>query len=61
MPFRHGLEPADVLRFAHGRPSRETVALLAPDADPDAEAELIELGCGRRDPGRRLPNDPPRD
>ena len=40
--FRHGLEPADVLRFAHGRPSRETVAMLAPDADPDAEAELVE-------------------
>jgi sugar-phosphatase len=39
---RHGLEPADVLRFAHGRPSRETVALLAPDDDPDAEAELVE-------------------
>jgi sugar-phosphatase len=40
--LRHGLEPADVLRFAHGRPSRETVALLVPDADPDAEAELVE-------------------
>ena len=40
--LRHGLEPADVLRFAHGRPSRETVAMLARDADPDAEAELVE-------------------
>lgn len=40
--LRHGLDSADVLRFAHGRPSRETVALLAPDADPDAEAELVE-------------------
>jgi sugar-phosphatase len=40
--FRHRLEPADVLRFAHGRPSRETVALLAPDADSDAEAALVE-------------------
>jgi sugar-phosphatase len=39
---RHGLTPAEVLRFAHGRPSRETVRLLAPHSDPVREAQLIE-------------------
>lgn len=39
---RHGLDPVEVLRFAHGRPSRETVRLLAPDADPTLEAQIIE-------------------
>jgi sugar-phosphatase len=39
---RHGLDPAEVLRFAHGRPSRETVRLLAPDSDPVLEARMIE-------------------
>lgn len=41
---RHGLEPAAVLRFAQGRPSRETVRLLAPQADPDREAQIVEQG-----------------
>jgi sugar-phosphatase len=41
---RHGLDPASVLHFAHGRPSRETVRLLAPDCDPAREAALIEAG-----------------
>jgi mannitol-1-/sugar-/sorbitol-6-phosphatase len=41
---RHGLDPAEVLRFAHGRPSRETVRLLAPDADPEVEARIVEEG-----------------
>jgi sugar-phosphatase len=40
--LRHGLEPTDVLRFAQGRPSRETVRLLAPEADAEAEARLVE-------------------
>lgn len=39
---RHGLEPEHVLRLAHGRPSRETVRLLAPDADHAAEAHALE-------------------
>jgi sugar-phosphatase len=39
---RHGLDPDEVLAFAHGRPSRETVRLLAPSADPAAEAARLE-------------------
>jgi sugar-phosphatase len=39
---RHGLDGDEVLRFAHGRPSRETIRLLAPDADHDAEAAAVE-------------------
>ena len=41
---RHGLNPDEVLSFAHGRPSRETVRLLAPDADPEDEARIVEEG-----------------
>lgn len=39
---RHGLEPEEVHRFAQGRPSRETIRLLVPDADHAAEAAIIE-------------------
>jgi sugar-phosphatase len=39
---RHGLDPDQVNRFAQGRPSRETVRLLAPDADHDGESAAIE-------------------
>lgn len=39
---RHGLDPDEVERFAHGRPSRETVAALAPGSDLEAEADAIE-------------------
>ena len=39
---RHRLDRDEVLRFAHGRPSRETVRLLAPHADHDAEAAALE-------------------
>jgi sugar-phosphatase len=39
---RHGLDPAEVLQFAHGRPSRETVRLLAPQSDYAEEARIIE-------------------
>ena len=39
---RHGLDPAAVLSYAHGRPSRETVRALAPDSDFDAEAASVE-------------------
>jgi mannitol-1-/sugar-/sorbitol-6-phosphatase len=39
---RHGLDPDEVERFAHGRPSRETVQALAPDSDLDAESDAIE-------------------
>jgi sugar-phosphatase len=39
---RHGLEPREVLHFAQGRPSRETVRLLAPDADVEREAQIVE-------------------
>jgi sugar-phosphatase len=39
---RHGLEADEVHRFAQGRPSRESIRLLAPGADHDAEARLVE-------------------
>ncbi|MGZ4232357.1 MAG: HAD-IA family hydrolase [Solirubrobacteraceae bacterium] len=39
---RHGLDPDEVERFAHGRPSRETVQALAPQSDLEAEANAIE-------------------
>ncbi len=39
---RHRLDPAEVEHFAHGRPSRESVALLVPDADHAAEAAALE-------------------
>jgi mannitol-1-/sugar-/sorbitol-6-phosphatase len=39
---RHGLDPDEVHSFAQGRPSSETVRLLAPSADHAAEAALVE-------------------
>lgn len=39
---RHGLDPVEVQAFAQGRPSSETVRLLAPGADHAAEAALVE-------------------
>jgi sugar-phosphatase len=39
---RHGLEPDEVLRFAQGRPSRETIRLLLPEGDHAAEAAAVE-------------------
>jgi mannitol-1-/sugar-/sorbitol-6-phosphatase len=39
---RHGLDPDEVNAFAQGRPSSETVRLLAPRADHAAEAALVE-------------------
>jgi mannitol-1-/sugar-/sorbitol-6-phosphatase len=39
---RHDLDPDEVHAFAHGRPSSETVRLLAPGADHAAEAALVE-------------------
>jgi len=38
---RHGLDPGPFIR-AHGRPSREAIAELAPALDADAEAVLVE-------------------
>lgn len=40
--IRHGLDPDSVHRFAQGRPSRETVRLLAPPAAHPAETQLLE-------------------
>jgi sugar-phosphatase len=37
----HGLDPGPFIR-AHGRPSREAIAELAPALDADAEAVLVE-------------------
>jgi sugar-phosphatase len=39
---RHGLDPDEVHAFAQGRPSSETVRLLAPGADHAAEAAFVE-------------------
>jgi sugar-phosphatase len=39
---RRGLDPGQVHAFAQGRPSSETVRLLAPTADHAAEAALLE-------------------
>lgn len=39
---RHGLDRDAVHAFAHGRPSSETVRLLAPSADHATEAALVE-------------------
>jgi mannitol-1-/sugar-/sorbitol-6-phosphatase len=39
---RHGRDRDEVHLFAQGRPSRETVRLLAPHADHDAEAKAVE-------------------
>ena len=39
---RHGLDADEVERFAHGRPSRESVRALTPNADLEAESRAIE-------------------
>jgi mannitol-1-/sugar-/sorbitol-6-phosphatase len=39
---RHRLDPDEVQAFAQGRPSSETVRLLAPSADHGVEAALVE-------------------
>jgi len=38
----HGMDPADTVRRAHGRPSLETVRELLPHADAEAENALVE-------------------
>ena len=38
----HGLDPADTVRRAHGRPSLETVRELLPHADAESENALVE-------------------
>ena len=38
---RHSLDPGPFIE-AHGRPSREAIAELAPELDADAEAALVE-------------------
>jgi sugar-phosphatase len=39
---RHGLDPERVERTIHGRPTRDSVRLLVPEADIAAEAALID-------------------
>jgi mannitol-1-/sugar-/sorbitol-6-phosphatase len=41
---RHHLDPAEVVRAAHGRPSIETIRQLAPHLDPKAEDKIVEQG-----------------
>jgi mannitol-1-/sugar-/sorbitol-6-phosphatase len=38
----HGLNPEEVVRMAHGRPSRTTIRELLPDADIDQEDREVE-------------------
>jgi mannitol-1-/sugar-/sorbitol-6-phosphatase len=39
---KHGIDPEVVLRSAHGRRSRETIRLIAPHLDIEAEASALE-------------------
>ena len=39
---RHGLDSEEVHRFAQGRPSRESIRLLAPESDIEAETAIVE-------------------
>src|SRR5882762_9747479 len=43
---RHGLDPEQVLRIAHGRRSRDTVRAAAPHLDPRRFAVGIEVRGG---------------
>jgi len=53
---RHGLDPAKVLRRAHGRPSRETVRVFAPPADHAEEERRLEAAeCADTEGTRPLP------
>ncbi len=38
----HGFDPDTVVKMAHGRPSRDTIAELLPDSDIDAEDREVE-------------------
>lgn len=38
----HGLDAEDVLKTAHGRRTRDTLAIIAPRLDPDAEFHWLE-------------------
>jgi sugar-phosphatase len=39
---KHGLEPDDVVKRAHGRPSMATIRELLPNGNPEAENEEVE-------------------
>ncbi len=39
---RHGLDPEEVHRLAQGRPSRDSIRLLAPESDIVAETAAVE-------------------
>jgi sugar-phosphatase len=52
---RHRLDPEAVMRFAHGRPSRETVRLLVPAAPAGEEAGLEDAEVNDTDGVRALP------
>lgn len=47
---RHGLDEDLVVKTAHGRPARDTIALLAPQSNQQAEAEWV-LQAELNDPG----------
>jgi sugar-phosphatase len=39
---RHGLDPEETVKFAMGRPTRESIAALAPDSDRASERALLD-------------------
>jgi sugar-phosphatase len=39
---RHGLDPEETVRFAMGRPTRESIAQLAPDSDQASEQSRLD-------------------
>lgn len=53
---RHGLDPEAVHQFAQGRPARETIRLLLPDGDLEAEVAAVdEAELGSPEEVRALP------
>ncbi len=40
--IRHGLDPEEVVKRAHGRPSIETIRELLPQVDPERENRIVE-------------------
>lgn len=40
----HGFDPENTVQRAHGRPSIETIRELLPDADAEAENQIVERG-----------------
>jgi sugar-phosphatase len=54
---RHGLDPQQVLRIAHGRRTRDTVTALAPHLDLMEEVAWLDAAELADVDGLRLPHD----